>query len=169
MISGSRIYLDFNASPSRPRSSRRCARFWMRRLETPRATTGRVYRPQCRAEGSDGSCGAPRLRARRGGLYKRRKRSKQPHVTQQDLQREFYTAHRNAVSSQLAPTLSLPRGSSVASDVTGILQAIAATRHLLEMYRRQSGDEQTSKKLRRLAHRLLTVATDFRRFATAEK
>ena len=59
-------------------------------------------------------------------------------VTQQDLQREFYLARQNAVSSQLLPTLSLPdRGSSAASDVPGILQAIAATRHLLEMYRRQ--------------------------------
>jgi hypothetical protein len=91
-------------------------------------------------------------------------------VTQQDLQREFYIARRNAVSSQLVPTLSLPnRGSSATSDVPAILQAIAATRHLLEMYRRQSGEEQTSKRLQRLAKRLLSVATEFRRFATAEK
>ena len=91
-------------------------------------------------------------------------------VTQQDLQREFYSARQNAVSSQFVPTLSLPsRGSSASSDVPGILQAIAATRHLLEMYRRQSGEEQTSKRLQRLAKRLLSVATELRRFTTAEK
>lgn len=91
-------------------------------------------------------------------------------VTQQDLQREFYLARQNAVSSQLAPALSVPsRGSSTASGVPDILQAIAATRHLLEMYRRQAGDDRTSKKLQRLAKRLLGVATEFRRFATPEK
>jgi site-specific recombinase XerD len=91
-------------------------------------------------------------------------------VTQQDLQREFYRARENAVSLQLVPTLSLPScGSSASSDVPGILQAIAATRHLLEMYRRQSGEEQTSKRLRRLAKRLLSVATELRRLTTGEK
>jgi hypothetical protein len=91
-------------------------------------------------------------------------------VTQQDLQREYFTARRNVISSQLVPTLSLPNpNSSVASDVAGVLQAIAATRHLLEMYRRQSDDEQTSKRLRRLAKRLISVAADFRLFATTEK
>jgi hypothetical protein len=60
-------------------------------------------------------------------------------------------------------------GSSASSDVPGILQAIAATRHLLEMYRRQSGEEQTSKRLRRLAKRLLSVATELRRLTTGEK
>jgi integrase len=91
-------------------------------------------------------------------------------VTQKDLQREFYVARRNAVNSQLVPSLSLPnRSSSATSDVSGILQSIAATRHLLEMYRRQSDEEQTSKRLQRLAKRLLNVATEFRRFATAEK
>jgi site-specific recombinase XerD len=91
-------------------------------------------------------------------------------VTQQDLQREFYLARRKAAGSQLVPTLSLPnRGSSAGSDIPGILQAIAGTCHLLEMYRRKSSDEQTSKKLQRLARRLLSVATEFRRFATPEK
>ena len=91
-------------------------------------------------------------------------------VTQQDLQREFYVARRKAAGLQLVPTLSLPnRGSSAASDIPGILQAIAGTCHLLEMYRRKSSDEQTSKKLQRLARRLLSVATEFRRFATPEK
>jgi hypothetical protein len=91
-------------------------------------------------------------------------------VTQQDLQREYFMARRNVLSSQLLPTLPLPdRSSSGTSDVPGILQAISATRHLLEMYRRQSSDEQKSKRLRRLARRLLSVGTEFHRFATLEK
>jgi site-specific recombinase XerD len=91
-------------------------------------------------------------------------------VTQQDLQREFHVARQKAVGAQLALTLSLPdRGSSATSDVPGILQAIAATCHLLEMYRRQSDDLQIGKKLQRLAKRLLSVATEFRRFTTPEK
>jgi site-specific recombinase XerD len=91
-------------------------------------------------------------------------------VTQQDLQREFHMARQNAVTRQLAPILPLPnRGSSHAADPAGILQAIAATRHLMEMYRRQLGNEQTSKKLQRLTKRLLSVATDFRRSATDKK
>jgi len=91
-------------------------------------------------------------------------------VTQQDLQREFYAASLNAINSHLLPTLPSPTcSSSATSDVPGILQAMAATRHLLEMYRRQSGEEQTSKRLQRLAKRLLSVATEFRRFTTAEK
>ncbi len=91
-------------------------------------------------------------------------------VTQQDLQREFHLARQNAVTRQLAPTLPLPnRGPSHAADPAGILQAIAATRHLMEMYRRQSRNEQTSKKLQRLTKRLLSVATDFCRSATGKK
>jgi hypothetical protein len=91
-------------------------------------------------------------------------------VTQQDLQREFHLARQNAVTRQLAPTLSLPNpGSSHAADPAGILQAIAATRHLMEMYRRQLGNEQKSKNLQRLTKRLLSLATDFRRCATSKK
>jgi hypothetical protein len=88
----------------------------------------------------------------------------------QDLQREFYVARQNALSSQLIPPLSLPkRDSSAAPDVPGILQAIAATRHLLEMYRRQLEGEQTRKKLQRLTNRLVSVATEFRSFVAAKK
>jgi hypothetical protein len=91
-------------------------------------------------------------------------------VTQQDLQREFYAARQKTVSSQLVATLSSPnRGSTAAADVLGILQAISSTCHLLEMYRRKLGNEQTSKKLRRLAKRLLSVATEFRCFTTPGK
>jgi site-specific recombinase XerD len=86
-------------------------------------------------------------------------------VTQEDLQREFFAAHHHAISPQLVPKLLLPNGNSSATlDVPSILQAISSTRHLLEMYRRQQRDEKKSMKLRRLANRLGSVATEFRCF-----
>jgi hypothetical protein len=48
-------------------------------------------------------------------------------------------------------------------------QALAATRHLLEMYRRQLADEKTRCKLQRLDKRLLTVAFELDRLPTAQK
>jgi integrase len=70
-------------------------------------------------------------------------------VTQQDLQREFHTARQNAAQPHRPPTLSVPNSSS-AADLPGIRQALAATRHLLEMCRRQLGDEKVRRKLQRL-------------------
>jgi site-specific recombinase XerD len=91
-------------------------------------------------------------------------------VTQQDLQREFHLARQNAAHRHLIPTLALPESSaSATSDLPGIRRALAATRHLLEMYRRQLQDEKTSRKLQRLDRRLLTVASELDRLATAEK
>ncbi len=89
-------------------------------------------------------------------------------VTQQDLQREFHTARQNAAPPHRLPTLSLPNGTTSA-DLPGIRQALAATRHLLEMYRRQLDDEKTRRKLQRLDRRLLAVASQLDRIATPEK
>jgi hypothetical protein len=79
-------------------------------------------------------------------------------------------ARRNAANAQVTPSLPLLTvGSSSPDDLAGILQAIATTNHLVEMYRRRSGDEQTTKKLRRLAQRLWSVAADLRSLITAAK
>ncbi len=51
----------------------------------------------------------------------------------------------------------------------GIRQALEATRHLLEMYRRQLGDEKIRRRLRRLDKRLLTVASQLQRIQTEQK
>ena len=91
-------------------------------------------------------------------------------VTQQDLQREFHLARRKATHSHLVPTLSLPDLPLPAgSDLAGIRRALRATRHLLEMYRRHLGDEKTRHKLQRLDKRLLSVAFELDRLATAGK
>jgi len=50
-----------------------------------------------------------------------------------------------------------------------IRQALEATRHLLEMYRRQLGDEKIRRRLRRLDQRLLTVASQLQRIQTEQK
>ena len=72
-------------------------------------------------------------------------------VTQLDLQREFHTARHNAIQPHRPPTLTVPNYPT--PSLATIRQALAATRHLLEMYRRQRGDEKTSRKLQRLDRR----------------
>jgi site-specific recombinase XerD len=90
------------------------------------------------------------------------------HITQQDLQREFHLARQNATHRHVVPQLTLP-DRSAGSDLPGIRQALAATRHLLGMYRRQLGDDKTSRKLQRLDKRLLTIAFELDRLASAQK
>ncbi len=89
-------------------------------------------------------------------------------VTQQDLQREFHQARQNAAHPHRLPTLALPKEIRSA-DLPGVCQALEATRHLLEMYRRQLGNEKTRRRLRRLDKRLLTVAAQLQRIYAEEK
>jgi hypothetical protein len=70
-------------------------------------------------------------------------------VTQQDLQREFHQARQNASHPHAVPTLPLPKDIPGAS-LSGVCQALVATRHLLEMYRRQLSDEKIRRRLQRL-------------------
>ena len=91
-------------------------------------------------------------------------------VTQQDLQREFHLARQNATQRHLVPKLLLPDcTSSTGSDLPHIRRALAAARHLLEMYRRQLGEENARHKLQRLDKRLLSVAMEPDRLTTPEK
>jgi site-specific recombinase XerD len=87
-------------------------------------------------------------------------------VTQLDLQREFHTARWRAAPPHKVPVLSGPHGTS--TDLPGIRQALAATRHLLEMYRRGL-DPKTQRRLQRLDRRLLDIAVQLDRITTAEK
>ena len=87
-------------------------------------------------------------------------------VTQQDLHREFHTARHRAAPPHQVPVLSVPH---TPTDLPGIRQALAASRHLLEMYRRGLPDEKTRRRLQRLDRRLLDVAVQLDRITTAEK
>ena len=89
-------------------------------------------------------------------------------VTQQDLHREFHTALQHAALPHRAPVLSVPH-TTTTTDLPGIRQALAATRHLLEMYRRALSDEKTRRRLQRLDRRLLDVAVQLDRITTPEK
>jgi Phage integrase family len=90
-------------------------------------------------------------------------------VTQRDLQREFHLARQNAVHVHQVPELSVSTFLSTSADLPGILHTLAATRHLLEMYRRQLNDDSASRTLRRLDKGLHTVVLELDRFATAAK
>jgi site-specific recombinase XerD len=84
-------------------------------------------------------------------------------VTQQDLQREFHLARHNLAQLYHLPPLTLPQqGPLVGADLQSIQRAIAAARHLLEMYRRQFADQHTLRKLQRLDKRLLTIASELK-------
>jgi len=89
-------------------------------------------------------------------------------VTQQDLQREFHTARQRAPHPHSVPVLSVPN-CPASADLPGILQAIEATRHLLEMYRRGLPDQKTRRRLQRLDRRLLDVAKQLDHITIAEK
>jgi site-specific recombinase XerD len=91
-------------------------------------------------------------------------------VTQEDLQREFHLARQNAAQPHPLPQLPVPCGAaSSTANLTGIRQALAATRHLLEMFRRQLRDERMHRKLQRLDKRLLSVASELNRISTDPK
>jgi hypothetical protein len=91
-------------------------------------------------------------------------------VTQQDLQREFHLARQNAPQRHAIPKLPLPDNSpSDRPDLPGIRRSLAATRYLLEMYRRQFTDQSIQRKLHRLDKRLLTVAFELDRLVQHEE
>jgi site-specific recombinase XerD len=92
-------------------------------------------------------------------------------VTQQDLQHEFHQARQNASHRHRVPTPAFPQNvpSVVSAGLSGICQTLAATRHLLEMYRRQLSNEDTRRKLQRLDKRLLTVASQLQQLHTEEQ
>jgi len=89
-------------------------------------------------------------------------------VVQLDLQREFHAARENAAQPHRAPILSVPNVPPSA-DLPGIHQAVTATRHLLEMYRRRLTDEKIRRTLQRLNRRLLDIDSRLDRLAKAEK
>ena len=84
-------------------------------------------------------------------------------VTQPDLQREFYRARHHTVQPYWIPSLSV---STATSDLPGIRHALAATRHLLEMYRRPLDDPKIQRQLQRLDKRLLAITEHLDRITT---
>ena len=85
-----------------------------------------------------------------------------------NLQREFPLPASVQFSRIGRPYFPFPN-SPAGADLPTIRQALAATRHLLEMYRRRLDDSKIQRKLQRLDRRLLAVASQLDRIATAEK
>ena len=72
-----------------------------------------------------------------------------------------------SVLGRSMPELSLPK-SIPSADLPGIHKALEATRHLIEMYRRQLGNEKSKRTLQRLDCRLLAVAFQLKQLETVE-
>ena len=66
------------------------------------------------------------------------------------------------------PRLRSPK-TSLSAGLPTIFQALEATRHLLEMYRRQLGNEKSRRTLQRLDKRLRAVASQLHRIHTEQK
>ena len=79
-------------------------------------------------------------------------------VTQTDLQREYHQARQNLARLHLMPELPIPPAVlPTTSNIPTVLQSLSATRHLLEMFRRQLENEPARRKLARLANRLVKI------------
>ena len=85
-------------------------------------------------------------------------------VTQDDLQRQFHLARQQANPIHNMPDRSLPPAPST-TDLPGILRALAATRHLMEMFRRQLQDDKTRRQFQHLDKRLLDIASKLQQLA----
>jgi hypothetical protein len=92
-------------------------------------------------------------------------------VTQNDLQRQFHRARQTLSQLHLMPELPVSQSPILvtSANLPAVLESLAATRHLLEMFRRQLENEKASRKLARLANRLVKIGTELDQLAAAEK
>jgi integrase len=88
-------------------------------------------------------------------------------VTDVDVQQEFHAARRNAINPHCVPALSLP--AIPHAGVPGILRALQAARHLLELHRCQLQDEKVRRTAHRLNRRVIAVACEVEHLGEAEK
>jgi integrase/recombinase XerD len=81
-------------------------------------------------------------------------------IVQSDLQQQYHRARQNMANRHTIPPL--PRPSATPAEgltsLPALVNSLAATRHLLSMYRRQLHSPAISRKLARLANRLAKVA-----------
>ena len=80
-------------------------------------------------------------------------------ITQQDLQREFHRARQCAASLHPIPKLPLPQTiPPKCVDLPAIREALAAVRHLFQLFGLELQDPTARRKLHRLSQRLLTLS-----------
>jgi site-specific recombinase XerD len=92
-------------------------------------------------------------------------------VTQNDLQRQYNLARQALSRLHLMPELLVnqPPIAVASPNIPAVLQSLVATRHLLEMFRRQLENEQGRRKLARLANRLVKIEAELERLAATEE
>jgi site-specific recombinase XerD len=89
-------------------------------------------------------------------------------LIQADLQQEFHLARQNASQRHAVPTIPVPHPVTGA-DLTAIRQSLAATRHLLSLFRGRVDQEKTRRQLSRLDARLSAVDSQLEHLAAGEK
>jgi hypothetical protein len=92
-------------------------------------------------------------------------------VTQNNLQRQYHLARQTFSRLHLIPELPVNQPTIIVTspNIPAVLQSLSATRHLLEMFRRQLENEKVRRKLARLANRLVKIAAELHRLAATEK
>jgi len=91
-------------------------------------------------------------------------------VTQNDLQREYHQARRSIATRHLMPDLAVPKDpqNTTLTGIPGITAALAATRHLLEMHRRQIANGLSRRRLERLSNRLAKIMAELDHLSDAQ-
>ena len=89
-------------------------------------------------------------------------------VTQNDLQREFHRARQALSRLHSIPELPINQPPTLVTspNIPAVLRSLAATRHLLEIVRRQLENEKARRKLARLANRLDKIAAELDQLPT---
>jgi len=92
-------------------------------------------------------------------------------VTQNDLQRQYRLARAALSHLHVMPEFAAKTAAGMATSagIPTVLESLAATRHLLEMFRRQLKNEKVRRKLTRLANRLVKIGAELGKLAAEEK
>jgi site-specific recombinase XerD len=83
-------------------------------------------------------------------------------ITLTDLQRQYQQARQQLPTLSLIPQLAAlsPPDTTTIPGIPTILRSLADLRHLMEMYRRQLGDDPHSRKIARLINRLAKIVAE---------
>jgi len=90
-------------------------------------------------------------------------------VTQNDLQQQYHQAIQHIARRHTLLPLPTLAATATSPTLPAICQSLAATRHLLEMYRRQLADHRAQRKIHQLARRITKIAAQLEQLAPAAK
>lgn len=90
-------------------------------------------------------------------------------VTQNDLQQQYHQAIEHIARRHTRLPLPTLAATATSPTLPAICQSLAATCHLLEMYRRQLADHCAQRKIHQLARRITKIAAQFEQLAPTAK